>query len=48
MQLRLWDPPRIDLTAKIAQERKMGIKIFYHFCDTVLPMVKPISQSRPA
>lgn len=30
-QLRLWNPPRIDLTAKIKMEREMGKEVFYHW-----------------
>jgi hypothetical protein len=30
-QLRLWDPPKIDLTAKIKAELEAGVTVFYHF-----------------
>jgi hypothetical protein len=30
-QLRLWEPPKIDLMAKLKWEVEMGKDVFYHF-----------------
>ena len=30
-QLRLWEPPKIDLAAKIITEKAMGKEVFYHW-----------------
>lgn len=38
IQLLLWELKTIDLTAKIKAEKKAGVKTFYHFCGTPLPM----------
>jgi hypothetical protein len=37
-QLRLWDIPAVNLTAKIKAEREAGLDVFYHFRGEPLTM----------
>lgn len=38
IQLRLWDIPKVNLTAKIKAEREAGVDVSYHFRGTPLAM----------
>lgn len=38
IQLRLWELPKVNLTAKIKAEKEAGMQVFYHFRGTPLTM----------